>query len=114
MNLLEKWQTNNHDQKLQTTEFLGIIIIKSISFPRHVVRLPRQTAYFHSFFSGFLKLLSTVTFSQHHFYEVNQVRYLTYFSYFYKVEEVLFSKFCCSTFIKLNEFCFLAFAVGLL
>ena len=55
-----------------------------------------------------------MTFSQHDFSKVNQIGYMTYSSYFYKVEEVLFSKFCCSSFIKLNEFCFLAFAARLL
>ena len=46
-----------------------------------------------------------VTFSQHDFYEVNPIIYLTYFLYnFYEVERVLFSILCLSTFIKSKEF----------
>ena len=68
-----------------------------------------------------------VTFSQHDFYKVNPIIYLTYLSYnfnevervllsiqclwvsvFYKVEKVLFLRVCPSTFIKSNEMCFQA------
>ena len=44
--------------------------------------------------------------SQHDFYKVNSVIYLTYFLYnFYEVERVLFSSLCLSTFIKSTKFC---------
>ena len=56
-----------------------------------------------------------MTFSQSDFYKVNEIGYLTYFSYFYKVKRVLFPSLCCSTFVKSNdEFCIPAFAVRLL
>ena len=42
-----------------------------------------------------------MTFSQHNFYKVNPIIYLTYFSYnYYEVERVSFSILCLSTFIK--------------
>ena len=55
-----------------------------------------------------------MTFSQSDFYKVNEIGYLNYFSYFCKVKRVLCSSRCCSTFVKLNEFCVQAFAVRLL
>ena len=71
-----------------------------------------------------------MTFSQSDYYKVNEIGYLTYFSYFCKsntsfvfkpllfdfckVERVLCSSFCFSTFLKSNEFCVQAFAVRLL
>ena len=47
-----------------------------------------------------------MTFSQSDFYKVNEIGYLTYFSYFYKVKRVLYSSLCCSTFENRTSFVF--------